>query len=188
MLSLPDLWQKNTRTSDLPLRFSPELSAPARYICGEEARSSKAIDGPSRRAAQQTSIPRTIGLWQKTYRHLTTSKTFINVRRFSLRGIDWLSTKGGGGSRGLKFVGVSGHAGRSFELPWACPMREVISIMQAAFVAGRKSRTRASGLRRLSSAYMVECSTRISKLREPARCSFPAPSCVRTTLLLLDMA
>src|SRR5258707_1842731 len=57
-------------------------------------------------------FPGQIGLWQKPT-VINNVETFINVPQILARGIDWFVTQGAGGSRGLKFVGVSGQIGRA---------------------------------------------------------------------------
>ena len=55
-------------------------------------------------------------------------ETFANVPQILARGVEWYKAAGVGGSRGWKFVGVSGHVKRPgvFEVPMGTPMREVI--------------------------------------------------------------
>jgi NADH:ubiquinone oxidoreductase subunit F (NADH-binding)/NADH:ubiquinone oxidoreductase subunit E len=60
--------------------------------------------------------------------YINNVETFANVPQILVRGAEWYKAQGHGGSRGLKFVGVSGHVARPgvFEVPAGIPMREVI--------------------------------------------------------------
>jgi formate dehydrogenase beta subunit len=61
------------------------------------------------------------------------------VPQILMRGADWFKSAGVGGSRGLKFVGVSGHVARPgvFEVPMGTPMREVIFGKAGGIRGGR---------------------------------------------------
>jgi NADH:ubiquinone oxidoreductase subunit F (NADH-binding) len=56
------------------------------------------------------------------------------------RGVDWFVAQGANGSRGLKFVGVSGHVTRPgiFEVPMGTPMRDVIFKHAGGIRGGRQ--------------------------------------------------
>ena len=66
-------------------------------------------------------------------------ETFANVPQILARGVEWYKTAGVHGSRGLKFVGVSGHVARPgvFEVPMGTPMREVIYQHAGGIRGGR---------------------------------------------------
>ena len=55
-------------------------------------------------------------------------ETFINVPQILARGVEWYKAAGRNGSRGLKFVGVSGHTAKPgiYEVPLGITMREVL--------------------------------------------------------------
>jgi len=112
--------------SDLDFDLEVFVS-PGGYICGEESALIEAIEGHRAEPRNKPPFPGQIGLWQKPT-VINNVETFINVPQILARGIEWFAAQGAGGSRGLKFVGVSGHAARPgvFEVPMGTPMREVI--------------------------------------------------------------
>jgi formate dehydrogenase beta subunit len=112
--------------SDLDFDLEVFVS-PGGYICGEESALIEAIEGHRAEPRNKPPFPGQIGLWQKPT-VINNVETFINVPQILARGIGWFGAQGAGGSRGLKFVGVSGHAARPgvFEVPMGTPMREVI--------------------------------------------------------------
>src|SRR5712691_12393591 len=101
--------------------------SPGGYICGEESALIEAIKGHRAEPRNKPPFPGQIGLWQKPT-VINNVETFINVPQILARGVDWFVAQGAGGSRGLKFVGVSGHVARPgiFEVPMGMPMRDVI--------------------------------------------------------------
>ena len=101
--------------------------SPGGYICGEESALVEAIEGHRAEPRNKPPFPGQIGLWQKPT-VINNVETFINVPQILARGVDWFVAQGAGGSRGLKFVGVSGHVARPgiFEVPMGVPMRDVI--------------------------------------------------------------
>src|SRR6267378_2243189 len=103
------------------------LVSPGGYICGEETALMEAIEGHRAEPRNKPPFPVQAGLWQKPT-VLNNVETFINVPQILARGVDWFAAQGLSGSRGLKFVGVSGHVARPgiFEVPMGTPMREVI--------------------------------------------------------------
>jgi len=110
------------------LEFDLEVFvSPGGYICGEESALIEAIEGHRAEPRNKPPFPGQVGLWQKPT-VINNVETFINVPQILARGIDWFVAQGAGGSRGLKFVGVSGHVERPgvFEVPMGTPMREVI--------------------------------------------------------------
>jgi NADH:ubiquinone oxidoreductase subunit F (NADH-binding) len=68
-----------------------------------------------------------IGLWQKPT-VINNVETFVNVPQILARGVAWYKAVGRNGSRGLKFVGVSGHCAKPgiYEVPLGITMREVL--------------------------------------------------------------
>jgi len=101
--------------------------SPGGYICGEESALIEAIEGHRAEPRNKPPFPGQIGLWQKPT-VINNVETFINVPQILARGVDWFAAQGSGGSRGLKFVGVSGHVARPgvFEVSMGTTMREVI--------------------------------------------------------------
>jgi NADH:ubiquinone oxidoreductase subunit F (NADH-binding)/NADH:ubiquinone oxidoreductase subunit E len=101
--------------------------SPGGYICGEESALIEAIEGHRAEPRNKPPFPGQIGLWQKPT-VINNVETFINVPQILARGVDWFVAQGSGGSRGLKFVGVSGHVARPgiFEVPMGVPMHDVI--------------------------------------------------------------
>jgi len=113
--------------------------SPGGYICGEESALIEAIEGHRAEPRNKPPFPGQIGLWQKPT-VINNVETFINVPQILARGVDWFVTQGANGSRGLKFVGVSGHVARPgiFEVPMGTPMREVIFKQAGGIRGGRQ--------------------------------------------------
>jgi NADH:ubiquinone oxidoreductase subunit F (NADH-binding)/NADH:ubiquinone oxidoreductase subunit E len=123
-----------------PFGFDLEIFvSPGGYICGEETALIEAIEGHRAEPRNKPPFPVQAGLWQKPT-VLNNVETFINVPQILVRGVDWFAAQGAGGSRGLKFVGVSGHVTRPgiFEVPMGTPMREVILTHAGGIRGGRQ--------------------------------------------------
>src|SRR5882724_11484287 len=101
--------------------------SPGGYICGEESALIEAIEGHRAEPRNKPPFPGVIGLYQKPT-VINNVETFANTPQILSRGIDWYKSAGQGGSRGLKFVGVSGHCTKPgiYEVPMGIPMREVL--------------------------------------------------------------
>jgi NADH:ubiquinone oxidoreductase subunit F (NADH-binding) len=101
--------------------------SPGGYICGEETALIEAIEGRRAEPRNKPPFPVQAGLFQKPT-VLNNVETFANVPQILARGVEWFKSQGQGGSRGLKFVGVSGHVVNPgiFEVPTGIPMREVL--------------------------------------------------------------
>ncbi|MGB2635010.1 MAG: NADH-ubiquinone oxidoreductase-F iron-sulfur binding region domain-containing protein [Candidatus Acidiferrum sp.] len=101
--------------------------SPGGYICGEESALLEAIEGHRAEPRNKPPFPGVAGLWQKPT-VINNVETFANVPQILMRGAEWYKKAGVGGSRGLKFVGVSGHVERPgvYEVPMGTTMREVI--------------------------------------------------------------
>jgi len=101
--------------------------SPGGYICGEESALIEAIEGHRAEPRNKPPFPGQVGLWQKPT-VINNVETFANVPQILARGVDWFKNAGVSGSRGLKFVGVSGHVARPgvFEVPMGTPMRDII--------------------------------------------------------------
>jgi NADH:ubiquinone oxidoreductase subunit F (NADH-binding) len=112
--------------------------SPGGYICGEESALIEAIEGHRAEPRNKPPFPGQIGLWQKPT-VINNVETFINVPQILARGVDWFVAQGANGSRGLKFVGVSGHVARPgvFEVPMGTPLREVVYKHAGGIRAGR---------------------------------------------------
>ncbi|HEV2195198.1 MAG TPA: NAD(P)H-dependent oxidoreductase subunit E [Candidatus Acidoferrum sp.] len=123
--------------SDLDFDLEIFIS-PGGYICGEESALIEAIEGHRAEPRNKPPFPGQIGLWQKPT-VINNVETFINVPQILARGVDWFASQGVKGSRGLKFVGVSGHVDRPgvFEVPMGTPMREVIFKYAGGIRGGR---------------------------------------------------
>ena len=122
------------------LEFDLELFvSPGGYICGEETALIEAIEGKRAEPRNKPPFPVQAGLWQKPT-VLNNVETFANVPQILARGVEWFKAQGQNGSRGLKFVGVSGHVARPgvFEVPMGCQMREVIFDRAGGVRGGRK--------------------------------------------------
>ena len=123
--------------SDLDFDLELFLS-PGGYICGEESALIEAIEGHRAEPRNKPPFPGQLGLWQKPT-VINNVETFANVPQILARGVDWFKTAGVSGSRGLKFVGVSGHVTRPgvYEVPMGTPMREVIFDHAGGIRSGR---------------------------------------------------
>lgn len=121
------------------LEFELEIFvSPGGYICGEESALIEAIEGHRAEPRNKPPFPGQIGLWQKPT-VINNVETFANVPQILARGVDWYETAGVNGSRGLKFVGVSGHVQRPgvFEVPMGTSMRDVILGKAGGIRGGR---------------------------------------------------
>ena len=112
--------------------------SPGGYICGEESALIEAIEGHRAEPRNKPPFPGQLGLWQKPT-VINNVETFANVPQILARGVDWYRTAGVNGSRGLKFVGVSGHVARPgvFEVPMGTAMSEVIYKHAGGIRGGR---------------------------------------------------
>ncbi len=128
---------KNILGSDMDFDLEVFVS-PGGYICGEETALIEAIEGRRAEPRNKPPFPVQAGLWQKPT-VLNNVETFANVPQILARGVEWFKSQGQGGSRGLKFVGVSGHVANPgvFEVPCGIPMREVIFNYAGGIRGGR---------------------------------------------------
>jgi NADH:ubiquinone oxidoreductase subunit F (NADH-binding)/NADH:ubiquinone oxidoreductase subunit E len=113
--------------------------SPGGYICGEESALIEAIEGHRAEPRNKPPFPGVIGLYQKPT-VINNVETFANAPQILARGIDWYKSAGQGGSRGLKFVGVSGHCAKPgiYEVPMGIPMREVLFNYAGGVRGGRQ--------------------------------------------------
>jgi len=110
------------------LTFDVEVFvSPGGYICGEESALIEAIEGHRAEPRNKPPFPGQVGLWQKPT-VINNVETFANVPQILARGVEWFQNAGIAPSRGLKFVGISGHIERPgvYEVPTGTPMRDVI--------------------------------------------------------------
>ncbi|MGH9742464.1 MAG: NAD(P)H-dependent oxidoreductase subunit E [Candidatus Acidiferrum sp.] len=112
--------------------------SPGGYICGEETALIEAIEGKRAEPRNKPPFPVQAGLWQKPT-VINNVETFANVPQILARGVEWYKAQGKDGSRGLKFVGVSGHAARPgiFEVPMGISMRGVLFDYAGGVRGGR---------------------------------------------------
>jgi formate dehydrogenase beta subunit len=112
--------------------------SPGGYICGEESALIEAIEGHRAEPRNKPPFPGVQGLWQKPT-VINNVETFINVPQILARGVEWYKTAGRNGSRGFKFVGVSGHIAKPgiYEVPLGITMREVLFDSAGGIRAGR---------------------------------------------------
>jgi NADH:ubiquinone oxidoreductase subunit F (NADH-binding)/NADH:ubiquinone oxidoreductase subunit E len=113
--------------------------SPGGYICGEESALLEAIEGHRAEPRNKPPFPVQFGLWQKPT-VINNVETFANVPQILARGVEWFKAAGANGSRGLKFVGVSGHVAWPgvYEVPMGTSMREVI-MQRAGGIRGGRS-------------------------------------------------
>jgi NADH:ubiquinone oxidoreductase subunit F (NADH-binding)/NADH:ubiquinone oxidoreductase subunit E len=128
---------KNILGSGLEFELKVFVS-PGGYICGEESALIEAIEGHRAEPRNKPPFPGVVGLWQKPT-VINNVETFINVPQILARGVDWYKAAGRGGSRGLKFVGVSGHCAKPgiYEVPLGITMREVLFDYAGGVRGGR---------------------------------------------------
>jgi NADH:ubiquinone oxidoreductase subunit F (NADH-binding) len=112
--------------------------SPGGYICGEESALLEAIEGHRAEPRNKPPFPGQAGLWQKPT-VINNVETFANVPQILARGVEWYKSAGANGSRGLKFVGISGHVERPgvYEVPMGTTMREVIYDCAGGIRGGR---------------------------------------------------
>jgi len=128
---------KNILGSGLEFELRVFVS-PGGYICGEESALIEAIEGHRAEPRNKPPFPGVVGLWQRPT-VINNVETFINVPQILVRGVEWYKAAGRNGSRGFKFVGVSGHAARPgvFEVPLGITMREVLFDCAGGVRGGR---------------------------------------------------
>lgn len=124
--------------SDLDFELEVFVS-PGGYICGEESALIEAIEGHRAEPRNKPPFPGQLGLWQKPT-VINNVETFANVPQILARGVEWFKTAGVGGSRGLKFVGVSGQVENPgvFEVPMGISMSDVIFGHAGGIRGGKK--------------------------------------------------
>jgi len=117
---------KNILGSELDFELEVFVS-PGGYICGEESALLEAIEGHRAEPRNKPPFPGQAGLWQKPT-VINNVETFANVSEILARGVAWYKSAGANGSRGLKFVGVSGHVAQPgvYEVPMGTSMSDVI--------------------------------------------------------------
>jgi formate dehydrogenase beta subunit len=123
--------------SDLDFELEVFVS-PGGYICGEESALLEAIEGHRAEPRNKPPFPGQAGLWQKPT-VINNVETFANVPQILTRGAEWYKSAGANGSRGLKFVGVSGHVEQPgvYEVPMGTTMRDVIQGNAGGIRGGR---------------------------------------------------
>ncbi len=128
---------KNILGSGLEFELTVFVS-PGGYICGEESALIEAIEGHRAEPRNKPPFPGVVGLWQKPT-VVNNVETFIHVPQILARGVDWYKAAGRNGSRGLKFVGVSGHCAKPgiHEVPLGITMREVLFDFAGGVRGGR---------------------------------------------------
>lgn len=129
---------KRVLGSDLEFEVEVFVS-PGGYICGEESALLEAIEGHRAEPRNKPPFPGQAGLWQKPT-VINNVETFANVPQILARGVEWYKAAGANGSRGLKFVGISGHVERPgvYEVPLGATMREVIFDHAGGIRRGRR--------------------------------------------------
>jgi len=128
---------KKVLGSDLDFDLEIFVS-PGGYICGEESALLEAIEGHRAEPRNKPPFPGQAGLFQKPT-VINNVETFVNVPQILARGVEWYKAAGAAPSRGLKFVGVSGHVERPgvYEVPMGTPMRSVIFDCAGGIRGGR---------------------------------------------------
>jgi NADH:ubiquinone oxidoreductase subunit F (NADH-binding)/NADH:ubiquinone oxidoreductase subunit E len=129
---------KNLLGSDLDFELEVFVS-PGGYICGEESALIEAIEGHRAEPRNKPPFPGQLGLWQKPT-VINNVETFANVPQILARGVEWFKSAGVAGSRGWKFVGVSGQVENPgvFEVPMGTSMSDVIYGHAGGIRGGKK--------------------------------------------------
>jgi len=129
---------KNILSSGLDFELQIFVS-PGGYICGEESALLEAIEGHRAEPRNKPPFPVTAGLFQKPT-VINNVETFANVPQILARGVEAFKSAGRNGSRGWKFVGVSGHASKPgvYEVPMGTSMREVLFDYAGGVRGGRE--------------------------------------------------
>ncbi|HEV3318065.1 MAG TPA: TIR domain-containing protein [Candidatus Angelobacter sp.] len=123
---------RNVLGSDLS--FDVELFvSPGGYICGEESALLEAIEGKRAQPRNRPPLIVDVGLWgnptQVNNVETLAFATAIAARsEFPGKGADWFNSCGINGSKGLKFVGVSGDVKKPgiYEVPMGIKYQELI--------------------------------------------------------------
>jgi formate dehydrogenase beta subunit len=112
--------------------------SPGGYICGEESALIEAIEGHRAEPRNKPPFPGVAGLWQKPT-VINNVETFIHAPQILARGVDWYKAAGRNGSRGWKFVGVSGHCAKPgiYEVPMGITLGEVLFDYAGGVRGGR---------------------------------------------------
>jgi NADH:ubiquinone oxidoreductase subunit F (NADH-binding)/NADH:ubiquinone oxidoreductase subunit E len=112
--------------------------SPGGYICGEESALIEAMEGHRAEPRNKPPFPGVAGLWQKPT-VINNVETFIHVPQILARGVDAYKAAGRNGSRGWKFVGVSGHCAKPgiYEVPMGITLREVLVDYAGGVRGGR---------------------------------------------------
>ncbi len=128
---------KNILQSGLDFDLQVFVS-PGGYICGEETALIEAIEGHRAEPRNKPPFPVAAGLFGKPT-VLNNVETFVNVPQILGRGVEWFKAQGQAGSRGWKFVGVSGQVAKPgvFEVPMGTTMREVLFNHAGGIRGGR---------------------------------------------------
>jgi NADH:ubiquinone oxidoreductase subunit F (NADH-binding)/NADH:ubiquinone oxidoreductase subunit E len=128
---------KNILQSGLDFDLQVFVS-PGGYICGEETALIEAIEGHRAEPRNKPPFPVAAGLFGKPT-VLNNVETFVNVPQILGRGVEWFKAQGQAGSRGWKFVGVSGQVVNPgvFEVPMGITMREVLFNHAGGIRGGR---------------------------------------------------
>jgi NADH:ubiquinone oxidoreductase subunit F (NADH-binding)/NADH:ubiquinone oxidoreductase subunit E len=128
---------KNILQSGLDFDLQVFVS-PGGYICGEETALIEAIEGHRAEPRNKPPFPVAAGLFGKPT-VLNNVETFVNVPQILGRGVEWFKAQGQAGSRGWKFVGVSGQVAKPgvFEVPMGTTMREVLFQHAGGIRGGR---------------------------------------------------
>jgi NADH:ubiquinone oxidoreductase subunit F (NADH-binding)/NADH:ubiquinone oxidoreductase subunit E len=128
---------KNILQSGLDFDLQVFVS-PGGYICGEETALIEAIEGHRAEPRNKPPFPVAAGLFGKPT-VLNNVETFVNVPQILGRGVEWFKAQGQAGSRGWKFVGVSGQVAKPgvFEVPMGTTMREVLFNHACGIRGGR---------------------------------------------------
>jgi NADH:ubiquinone oxidoreductase subunit F (NADH-binding)/NADH:ubiquinone oxidoreductase subunit E len=117
---------KKLRGTETEFELSIFVS-PGGYICGEESALLEAIEQKRAEPRNKPPFPGTNGLWNMPT-VINNVETFTFAAAILVRGVEWFNSHGVNGSKGLKFVGISGDVVNPgiFEVPMGTTYDELI--------------------------------------------------------------
>ena len=113
--------------------------SPGGYICGEESALLEAIEGKRSEPRNKPPFIATVGLWNCPT-VVNNVETFSLAALIAAKGADYVTSHGKNGSKGIKFVGMSGDVNNPgvFEVPMGTTYQELIDDYAGGMIGGRK--------------------------------------------------
>jgi NADH:ubiquinone oxidoreductase subunit F (NADH-binding)/NADH:ubiquinone oxidoreductase subunit E len=122
------------------------FESPGGYICGEETALLEALEDKRAEPRNKPPFPGTHGLFGKPTL-INNVETFAMIPGILLKGGTWWADQGYNGTRGLKFLAVSGHVRRPgvYEVPLGLPVRTLLFERAGGMRYGRPLKAFAPG-------------------------------------------